>query len=141
MKRPALSATSELEKVRCELYDLMAVVWDKTAAEVRAAAEAASSEATILDIGLTSAMGISLKGAVLRQMEAELTTFQLLKQPLLLEVGAAATLTRQAAVQRVLERAPRLLVHLDHTHKLDLAQVGKRRGGVWPLERLGLKVV
>ena len=82
MKRPALSATSELEKVRCELYDLMAVVWDKTAAEVRAAAEAASSEATILDIGLTSAMGISLKGAVLRQMEAELTTFQLLKQPL-----------------------------------------------------------
>ena len=81
-KRPALSGSAELETVKCELYDLIASVWEKTPAEVHSAAAIASDSATILDLGLTSAMGISLKGMVVRQMEAELTTFQLLKQPI-----------------------------------------------------------
>lgn len=82
MKRPALSRTSELDKIKTELFELMASAQEKTVDEIRAAAEGAASEATILDLGMTSAMGIALKGRVLRQMEAELTTFQLLKQPL-----------------------------------------------------------
>ena len=45
-----------------------------------------SPEATLLQLGLTSAMGIALKGWVVREMEAELTTFQMLKQPLRLVV-------------------------------------------------------
>lgn len=41
-----------------------------------------SPEASVMDLGLTSAMGIALKGWVFHELEAELTTFQLLKQPL-----------------------------------------------------------
>ena len=82
MKRPALSSADELGRLREQLLELMASVSNKSVGEMREAADSASSEATILELGLTSAMGISLKGRVVRELEAELTTFQLLKQPL-----------------------------------------------------------
>ena len=81
MKRPAASSQEELQKLTTQLYALIADVWGKTVDDVRAAADGAAPEATILDLGLTSAMGISLKGRVLRELECEITTFQLLKQP------------------------------------------------------------
>ena len=60
MKRAALSSADELAALKQELYELMASVWGKTVEEVTAAA-AAAPEATILQLGLNSAQGISLK--------------------------------------------------------------------------------
>ena len=41
MKRPALSRTSELDKIKTELFELMASAQEKTVDEIRAAAEGA----------------------------------------------------------------------------------------------------
>ena len=84
-KRPALSSEAELAALRKQLIDQMAVVAEKEADEISAAI-AAQPEAGVLDLGLTSAQGISLKGWVFHQLEAELTTFQMLKQPFSLVV-------------------------------------------------------
>ena len=67
MKRPALSSADELGRLREQLLELMASVSNKSVGEMREAADSASSEATILELGLTSAMGISLKGRVVRE--------------------------------------------------------------------------
>ena len=39
------------------------------------------NEATLTDLGVTSTMAMTLKGWVFHQLEAELTTFQLMKSP------------------------------------------------------------
>ena len=87
-KRPAQSSADELAHLTTQLYALIADVSQKTVSDIHAAADAADAEATILDLGVTSAQGISLKGRVLRELEAELTTFELLKQPLKVVVEA-----------------------------------------------------
>ena len=62
-KRPALSSDTELGALTTQFFTLVADVSGKSVADIRAAAErAVGTEATILDLGLTSAMGISLKG-------------------------------------------------------------------------------
>ena len=86
-KRPALSETSELDALRKQLLQRMAEVMEKSEDELTTAA-AAAPEATLLDLGLTSAAGVALKRWVFIEMEAELTTFQLLKQPLSVVVEA-----------------------------------------------------
>ena len=80
-KRPASSDESALSALRSQMIDQMAAFSGRSSEELAAAAES-SPQATILELGLTSAQGITLKGWVFKQLEAELTTFQLLKQPL-----------------------------------------------------------
>ena len=71
MKRPAQPSDEDLATTRSELWKLIAAVWDKSIDEVKSAWEAASPEATIMDLGLTSNIAIQLKGRVTREMEAE----------------------------------------------------------------------
>jgi len=82
MKRPHSPTNEEVTKLKADLLELIAGCWGKSVDECKSAWDAASSEATILDLGLTSAQAISLKGRVMRELEAEVTTFELLKQPL-----------------------------------------------------------
>ena len=71
----------ERRQLRSRVLGQMALITERTVAELADAA-AASPTSTLLELGLTSAMGISLKGWVFKELEAELTTFQMLKQPL-----------------------------------------------------------
>ena len=80
-KRPAVSESGTLTALRSQLLAHMAEVMERTQEELEQKA-LAEPEATLLELGLTSAAGVALKGWVLRHLEAELTTFQLLKQPL-----------------------------------------------------------
>ena len=66
-----------------------------TATDEITAAIAAQPNASVLELGLTSAQGISFKGWVFKQLEAELTTFQLLKQPFNLMIEAIDTAQRE----------------------------------------------
>lgn len=79
MKRH-LSDNAELEVLRGQLIAKIASLLERTEEEIAAAAAVAPS-ATILELGLTSAMGIALKGWCFKTLEAELTTFELLKLP------------------------------------------------------------
>lgn len=79
-KRAALSSDSAISALRAKVVEQLASVLDKSADEITAAI-AAKPDAGVLELGLTSAQGISFKGWVFKQLEAELTTFQLLKQP------------------------------------------------------------
>jgi hypothetical protein len=74
-----LSDSSEQAALRRQVVAKIALLLDRTEEEV---GNAASSAATLLSLGLTSKMGIELKGWVFHELEAELTTFELLKQPL-----------------------------------------------------------
>lgn len=80
-KRPATSSQDALAALRATVVAQMADLSGKSAADIESAA-VASPEATVLELGLTSAQGVSLKGWVFKTLEAELTTFELLKQPL-----------------------------------------------------------
>ena len=79
MKRH-LSDNAELAVLRGQLIAKIASLLERTEEEIAAAAAVAPS-ATILELGLTSAMGIALKGWCFKTLEAELTTFELLKLP------------------------------------------------------------
>ena len=90
-KRPASAEASELEQLRRRVLAQMAALSSREEAEVVAAVDA-SPNATILELGLTSAQGLTLRGWALRELEAELTAFQLLKQPfpeVLAQISAA----------------------------------------------------
>ena len=92
-KRPHEDA-EEVASVRALLLARMAELLEgRDVAE----AAAASPEATLLELGLTSATGMTLKGWVLRTLDAELTTFELLKQPLGEVVGMIAQARKAAA--------------------------------------------
>ena len=86
-KRAAPPDEAVIASLREQLLDKMAALLAKPKEEMVAALAAAPS-ATVLELGLTSAMGIALKGWVFKELEAELTTFQLLKQPLIEAVEA-----------------------------------------------------
>ena len=75
-----LSDNAELAVLRGQLIAKIASLLERTEEEI-AAAVAAAPSATILELGLTSAMGIALKGWCFKTLEAELTTFELLKLP------------------------------------------------------------
>lgn len=79
-KRAASSATDALTALRGQVVAKMAALSEKSVEELESAA-IASPQATVLELGLNSAQGVSLKGWVFKTLEAELTTFQLLKQP------------------------------------------------------------
>ena len=79
MKRH-LSDNAELAVLRGQLISKIASLLERTEEEI-AAAVAAAPSATIIELGLTSAMGIALKGWCFKTLEAELTTFELLKLP------------------------------------------------------------
>ena len=81
MPKRHLSSDAEVIALRSQLIAQMASLSDRDEAEVAAAVEESPS-ATVLELGLNSAMGIALKGWVFHTLEAELTTFELLKQPL-----------------------------------------------------------
>lgn len=66
--------------LRAQLLAKMAEQTERSADEIDAAA-VEHPDATVLTLGLTSAMGIALKGWVFHELEAELTTFELLKVP------------------------------------------------------------
>ena len=66
--------------LRGQLISKIASLLERTEEEI-AAAVAAAPSATIIELGLTSAMGIALKGWCFKTLEAELTTFELLKLP------------------------------------------------------------
>ena len=80
-KRAALSDDSELQSLRAKVIAQMATLTEKSVEELTATA-AEHPQSTVLELGLTSAMGVALKGWVLRHLDAELTTFQMMKQPL-----------------------------------------------------------
>ena len=80
----------------------MAEVMEQPLAELQEKA-IAEPEATLLELGLTSAAGVALKGWVLRSLDAELTTFQLLKQPLSVVVEAIDIAQRDDAGARIPE--------------------------------------
>ncbi len=80
-KRPAEAEPGALQALRRQLLARMAFHLEREEASVVAAADEAP-DATILELGLTSAAGLTLKGWVLRTLDADLTTFELLKQPL-----------------------------------------------------------
>ena len=80
-KRAASSASDTLSALRSQIVGKMAGLSEKSVEELESAVEE-SPEATVLELGLSSAMGVALKGWVFKTLEAELTTFQLLKQPL-----------------------------------------------------------
>ena len=86
-KRAAPPSTTALQRVRAQVLAQMSAVSGKGVEELESAA-AAAPEATVLELGLTSAQGVTLKGWVFKTLEAELTTFQLLKQPLNLVIEA-----------------------------------------------------
>ena len=65
-----------------------------------------AAEATVLELGLNSTQGITLKGRVLRDMEAELTTFQLLKQPFPLVIECIDTARRETIGALIPELGP-----------------------------------
>lgn len=75
-----LSDNAELAVLRGQLISKIASLLERTEEEI-AAAVAAAPSATIIELGLTSAMGIALKGWCFKTLEAELTTFELLKLP------------------------------------------------------------
>jgi hypothetical protein len=79
-KRAPPPSTSALQRLRVQVLEQMSALSGKEATELDSAA-AAAPEATVLELGLTSAQGVTLKGWVFKVLEAELTTFQLLKQP------------------------------------------------------------
>ena len=100
-KRAAPPATSALQKVRAQVLAQMSQLSGKEVAELESAV-AAAPEATVLELGLTSAQGVTLKGWVFKTLEAELTTFQLLKQPLNLVIEAiGAALRLEYCVSRM----------------------------------------
>ena len=80
MKR-FLSDASERTALHEQLVTKMASLMERTVDELQVAVAAAPS-ATLTDLGLNSAMGIAIKGWIFHELEAELTTFQVLKQPL-----------------------------------------------------------
>ena len=100
--------------LRSQLLAKMASLLERPESELASAA-LANPTATVLEIGLTSAMGIALKGWVFKELEAELTTFELLKSPLdgvVVAIEAArrqdvgAKLPSAAPVEPETERAP-----------------------------------
>lgn len=100
-KRAAPPSTSALQKVRAQVLAQMSQLSGKEVAELESAV-AAAPEATVLELGLTSAQGVTLKGWVFKTLEAELTTFQLLKQPLNLVIEAiGAALRLEYCVSRM----------------------------------------
>ena len=86
-KRAAPPSTTTLQRVRAQVLAQMSALSGKGVEELESAA-AAAPEATVLELGLTSAQGVTLKGWVFKTLEAELTTFQLLKQPLNIVIEA-----------------------------------------------------
>ena len=69
----------ELRDLSAQIFSHLATVLD---ADPRSQHEpAALAEATLSDIGVTSTMAMGLKGWIFHQLEAELTTFQLMKSP------------------------------------------------------------
>ena len=69
----------ELKDLRAKLFSHLAGMLD---ADPRSQREAAAlSQATLTDLGVTSTMAMTLKGWVFHELEAELTTFQLMKSP------------------------------------------------------------
>ena len=69
----------EVQELSSQLFSHLATVLP---ADPRTSLEPARlKEATLADLGVTSQMGMALKGWVLRQLQAELTTFQLMKSP------------------------------------------------------------
>jgi hypothetical protein len=80
-KRAALSDDSELQHLRSLVIAQLATLLEKSIEEVSAKA-AEHPQSNVLELGLTSAMGMALKGWVVRHLDAELTSFEILKQPL-----------------------------------------------------------
>ena len=70
----------DLKVLRATLLAKLSGLMSRTEDELTGAI-AASPTATLIDLGLTSAMGISLKGWAFKDLQAELTTFEMLKQP------------------------------------------------------------
>ena len=99
-KRAALSADSALDALREKVIAQLALISDQTSDEIKAAI-AAQPEGGVLDLGLTSAQGISFKGWVFKQLEAECTTFQLLKQPFKLVVETIDTAQREGVGAKI----------------------------------------
>ena len=105
-KRAALSETSELTKLREQVLAQMAELSGKSPQEMAAAATA-QPEATVMELGLNSSQGISLKGWFYRELEAELTTFQALKQPLSVVIEAIDTARRDDVGVKIPDAGPR----------------------------------
>ena len=80
MPKRHLSNEAELAALRGQLLAKMASLLERSEEEMATTA-AAAPLATVLELGLTSAMGIALKGWCFHTLEAELTTFELLKMP------------------------------------------------------------
>ena len=95
MPKRFLSDEEERASLRGRLLAKMASLMARSEDEV-AAAVAAKPSATLLDLGLTSAMGVSIKGWIFHELEAELTSFQCLKQPFDAVVEAIEGAQRQA---------------------------------------------
>eukprot|EP00325_Prymnesiales_sp_UTEX-LB-985_P035294 CAMPEP_0174719880 /NCGR_PEP_ID=MMETSP1094-20130205/32203_1 /TAXON_ID=156173 /ORGANISM="Chrysochromulina brevifilum, Strain UTEX LB 985" /LENGTH=125 /DNA_ID=CAMNT_0015920271 /DNA_START=39 /DNA_END=416 /DNA_ORIENTATION=- len=80
MPKRAHTDDADLANLRSMLLGKLATLMDRSADDVTAAVKATPT-ASLLDLGLTSAMGVSLKGWVFKDLSAELTTYELLKQP------------------------------------------------------------
>lgn len=78
------AAERELGAIHSSLLDLVALSTGNDLAIVSAALgapPAPPAATTLLDIGVTSAMGAGLRSRVFKQLEAEITTFELLTTP------------------------------------------------------------
>ena len=80
-KRGRAAEEAELKEIRERLLERVASVMHGGETSTAAALEPSPSS-TLLDLGVTSASAAALKGWVFKELEAEITTFELMKTPL-----------------------------------------------------------
>ena len=91
MPKRHLSSDGALQALRARLLARIASLLDRPEEDLREALTKQPSM-SLMELGLTSAMGVALKGWVFKELEAELTSFELLKCPVnevLLSIEAA----------------------------------------------------
>jgi len=78
------SADKELAAIHVAMLELVALAVQKTVTDVGAGLgvpPATPATTTLLDFGVTSTAGAALRSRVFKQLEAEITTFELLTTP------------------------------------------------------------